>query len=77
MIEYIINEKNNKFYINKKIPNDSRYPRWYNNKYSAPFIEIQFEITDSLFNFISVSGIISVQSHNLSPFWTFGLQVAT
>lgn len=48
MIEYIINEKNNKFYINKKIPNDSRYPRWYNNKYSAPFIEIQFEITDSL-----------------------------
>jgi hypothetical protein len=48
MIEYIINEKDNKFYINKKIPNDSRYPRWYNNKYSAPFIEIEFEITNSL-----------------------------
>ena len=48
MIEYIINEKDNKFYINKKIPNDSRYPKWYNNKYSAPFIEIEFEITNSL-----------------------------
>jgi hypothetical protein len=48
MIEYIINEKDNKFYINKKIPNDSRYPRWYNNKYAAPFIEIEFEITNSL-----------------------------
>jgi hypothetical protein len=48
MIEYIINEKDNKFYINKKIPNDSRYPRWYNNKYAAPFIEIEFKITNSL-----------------------------
>jgi hypothetical protein len=46
--QYVISKKNNFFYINKKIPNDSRYPKWYNNKYAAPFIEIKFANANSL-----------------------------
>ena len=46
--EYVISKKNNTFYINKKIPNKSCYPKYYNNKYAGQFIEVQFDKAKSL-----------------------------
>ena len=46
--EYVISKKNNTFYINKKIPNKSCYPKYYNNKYAGQFIELQFDKAKSL-----------------------------
>ena len=46
--EYVISKKNNIFYINKKIPNKSCYPKYYNNAYAGQFIEIQFDKAKSL-----------------------------
>jgi len=46
--EYVISKKNNIFYINKKIPNKSCYPKYYNDKYAGQFIEVQFDKAKSL-----------------------------
>jgi len=46
--EYIISKKSNDFFIYKKIPNKSCYPKYYNQNYAGQFIQIQFDKAKSL-----------------------------